>query len=99
MELLQTVRELAVGEPPPVAHEGLAISGDRERYADRLRRLGCECAMTKRRIKTVLPPDFKLRTLYELAGELGVQIRHLDYKKDSLQDIFMKAMENTNGNR
>jgi hypothetical protein len=26
-----------------------------------------------------------------------VQIRRLNYKKDSLEDIFLKAMENGNG--
>ena len=35
--------------------------------------------------------------LYRIAADTEVQIRHLDYKKDSLQDIFLKAMENGNG--
>ncbi len=39
----------------------------------------------------------EIRELYRLAAETDVQIRHLDYKKDSLQDIFLKAMENGNG--
>ena len=35
----------------------------------------------------------EIRDLYRLAAEREVQIRKLDHKKDSLQDIFMKAME------
>ena len=73
----------------------LEIRGDRERYVDGVRELGCECALHgKRRIKMVLPQERTIRELYELAAEQQVQIQHLDYKKDSLQDIFMKAMEN-----
>ena len=39
--------------------------------------------------------------LYRLAHAHEVQIRRLNYKRDSLEDIFLKAMENgttpTNG--
>ncbi len=68
--------------------------GDRERYAESVRGLGAECALhEKRRIKVVLPPARTIRELYQLASEQAVQIWHLDYKKDSLQDIFLKAMD------
>ena len=33
--------------------------------------------------------------LYRLAEERGVQIRRLNYRRDSLEDIFLKAMETT----
>jgi ABC-2 type transport system ATP-binding protein len=57
--------------------------------------LGCECAVDtrSRRIKMVLPDAVEIRNLYELAETHAVQIRRLQYKRDSLQDIFMKAME------
>ncbi len=72
----------------------LEIAGDRERYVEGVRKLGCECALHgKRSIKMVLPPERRIRELYQLAAEQQAQIRHLDYKKDSLQDIFLKAME------
>ena len=32
--------------------------------------------------------------LYRIAFESGVQIRRLNFKRDSLEDIFLKAMEN-----
>ena len=47
----------------------------------------------KQRLKLVLPAGVEVRDLYQLAAERQVQIRRLDYKRDSLQDIFLKAME------
>ena len=44
-------------------------------------------------VKLVLPEGIEVRDLYRLAAERQVQIRRLDYKRDSLQDIFLKAME------
>jgi len=35
-----------------------------------------------------------VRDLYRIASEYDVQIRRLSYKRDSLEDIFLKAMEN-----
>ena len=76
----------------------LRLHGDRETYLERLAELGCESAVdSKGRIRVVLPPELEIRALYEIASQTDVQIRHLDYKKDSLQDIFLKAMEGGNG--
>ena len=47
----------------------------------------------KQKMKLVLPEGVEIRDLYRLAAERQVQIRRLDFKKDSLQDIFLKAME------
>ncbi len=72
----------------------LQIRGDVERYVARVAELGCEVAVDgKQRLRLVLPPTLEIRALYEAAAGDGVQIRHLDYKRDSLQDIFLKAME------
>ena len=60
--------------------------------------LRCECARQgKYRLKMVLPPELPVRELFRIAEGQGVQVRHLDYKKDSLQDIFLKAMGDDNG--
>jgi hypothetical protein len=39
----------------------------------------------------------EVRDLYRIAAEQNMQIRRLSYKRDSLEDIFLKAMENGNG--
>jgi ABC-2 type transport system ATP-binding protein len=75
----------------------LEVRGEREgEFAAAIEGLGCEMAVdAKRRIKMVLPEGMEIRDLYKLAAERQVQIRHLDFKRDSLQDIFLKAMEST----
>jgi hypothetical protein len=38
----------------------------------------------------------EISDLYRLALEHGVQVRRLNFKRDSLEDIFLKAMESGN---
>jgi ABC-2 type transport system ATP-binding protein len=68
--------------------------GDEAAFTAAVEALGVEMADGgKQRLKLVLPAGVEVRDLYRLAAERQVQIRRLDYKKDSLQDIFLKAME------
>ncbi|HEY6352648.1 MAG TPA: ABC transporter ATP-binding protein [Candidatus Angelobacter sp.] len=56
--------------------------------------LGCECAsFGGGRLKIVLPEHVEVRQLYRLAAEQAVQIRRMNFRRDSLEDIFFKAME------
>jgi len=67
-------------------------------FAEGLRGLGCECALAgERRVKMVLGEGADVRDVYRIAAERGVRIRRLNYRRDSLEDIFLKAMENGNG--
>jgi ABC-2 type transport system ATP-binding protein len=60
--------------------------------------MGCECATTSNhRLKIILQGGAEIRDLFRLAAESKVQIRRLAYKRDSLEDIFLKAMENGHG--
>lgn len=69
------------------------LRGNREGFIKALQDKGIDCAEGRRdRLKMVLPPSMEIRELYTLAQDLAVEIRHLDYKRDSLQDIFLKAM-------
>lgn len=62
-------------------------------FLDSVRSLGCECAsFGSGRLKIVLPDNIEVRQLYRLAGEHSVQIRRMNYRRDSLEDIFLKAM-------
>jgi ABC-2 type transport system ATP-binding protein len=71
--------------------------GDDASFTAAVEALGVEMAdggkQGKQTMKLVLPQGVEVRDLYRLAAERQVQIRRLDYKKDSLQDIFLKAME------
>ena len=62
-----------------------------------IQQLGCEYAISGDRLKIVLQEGVEVRDLYRLAEEQQVQLRRLSYKRDSLEDIFLKAMENGYG--
>jgi ABC-2 type transport system ATP-binding protein len=63
-------------------------------FAADIEKLGCACAiMGNNRIKLILSEGTGIRDLYRAAAERNVQIRRLNYKRDSLEDIFLKAME------
>ncbi len=68
--------------------------GDRDTFAAAAEAAGAEVALSgQRRLKMVLPQGLEIRELFKIAAEKEIQIRRLDYKRDSLQDIFLKAME------
>jgi len=72
--------------------------GDNNIFAEEIGKLGCEYALTgKRKLKMVLPPGIEIRDLYRIAARQEIQIRRLDYKRDSLQDIFLRAMGSEHG--
>jgi len=73
----------------------LEARGELKAFVAAVDALGCECAMTSdHRLKIILQQGTEIRDLYRLADEYQVQIRRLAYKRDSLEDIFLKAMEN-----
>jgi ABC-2 type transport system ATP-binding protein len=72
----------------------IETEGDDGTFADAIERLGCACAVTTPgRIKTVLTEGIEIRDIYRLAADRDVQLRRLNYRRDSLEDIFLKAME------
>ena len=72
--------------------------GDSAGFALALEGMGCECALSAHRLKAVLSNGMEIRDIYRLAAERDVQLRRLNYRRDTLEDIFLKAMEtNTNG--
>jgi len=67
-------------------------------FLEALEKLGCETAPgAQGRVKLVLPDGIEVRRLYEIAAVQNVQIRRLNHKRDSLEDIFLKAMETADG--
>jgi ABC-2 type transport system ATP-binding protein len=76
----------------------LETRGDQNSFAAAVADLGCEYALTgDHRVKIVLPDGVEVRDLYRIAAQQQMQIRRLSYKRDSLEDIFLKAMENGHG--
>jgi ABC-2 type transport system ATP-binding protein len=76
----------------------LETVGATERFSVSIRGLGCECAcFPGGRIKLVIPDHIEVRDLYVIASEQGVQIRRMNQRRDSLEDIFLRAMDNELG--
>ena len=73
----------------------LETRGELQKFVEGVSAMGCECAVTSdHRLKIILQDGTEIRDLYRLAAGSQVQIRRLTYKRDSLEDIFLKAMEN-----
>src|SRR6185369_8654440 len=47
----------------------------------------------KGRFKLELPADFDMRRIYGFAAERDLQLRRVSYRQDTLEEIFLKAME------
>lgn len=72
--------------------------GDEGDFVEALEGLGCECAAAgDRRLKMIMSDGVEMRDIYRLAAERNIQLRKLNYRRDSLEDIFLKAMEVGNG--
>jgi ABC-2 type transport system ATP-binding protein len=72
----------------------LETVGDDSGFAEELTTLGCECAKAGMgRLKMVLPVGFEMREIYRVAAGRDLQLRRLNYRRDTLEDIFLKAME------
>src|SRR5438128_4815199 len=76
----------------------LETRGDQKAFAEAVAKTGCEYAVTgEHRLKVILQEGTEVRDLYRLASAAQMQIRRLTFKRDSLEDIFLKAMENGHG--
>jgi ABC-2 type transport system ATP-binding protein len=68
--------------------------GSTDEFAEAMRELGCECACySNGRIKVVMPENVEIRDMYAVAAKRSVQIRRMNHRRDSLEDIFLNAME------
>ena len=69
---------------------GANANGD---FTGAIEKLGCECAVTANRLKLVLTDGIETRDIFRIAAERQVRIRRLNFRRDTLEDIFLKAME------
>ncbi|MBS1833986.1 MAG: ABC transporter ATP-binding protein [Acidobacteria bacterium] len=72
----------------------LETYGVQNGFVEAAEALGCECAaLAGGRVKMVLGTGVEIRDIYKLAAERDLQLRRLSYRRDTLEDIFLKAME------
>jgi len=71
----------------------MEVMGSGAGFSAGLGALGCECVtFGASRLKVVLPPGIEIHDVYRLAAQQNVRIRRLNYRRDSLEDIFLNAM-------
>lgn len=73
------------------------INGKGEAFVSALMALGCDCASFPGsggcgRVRLVMPDGIEVRTIYELAQVHDLLIRRMNYRRDSLEDLFLDAM-------
>lgn len=71
----------------------LETYGANGNFTSAIEKLGCECAITANRLKLVLADGINSSDIFRLAAEQNVRIRRLNFRRDTLEDIFLKAME------
>jgi ABC-2 type transport system ATP-binding protein len=70
--------------------ETYGANGD---FTQAIEKLGCECALSDNRLKMILADGIEIRDVYRVASEHEVRIRRLNFRRDTLEDIFLKAMQ------
>ena len=65
-----------------------------DRFMGALSEIGCDCRMNHQEtIQITLPDGMVNRRIFELAHAHGIQLRHFYAKRDTLEDIFLKVLE------
>ena len=70
----------------------LETYGADDGFTEAIEKLGCECAVTANRLKMILADGVEIRDIYRIAAERQVRIHRLNFRRDTLEDIFLKAM-------
>ncbi|HUG43307.1 MAG TPA: ABC transporter ATP-binding protein [Acidobacteriota bacterium] len=69
------------------------LRGGNAEFIRRIDRLGCQWARAgEYRLKIVLPEAVRVLDLYRAADEANVQLRRFNFKRQSLEDIFLNVM-------
>jgi ABC-2 type transport system ATP-binding protein len=72
----------------------MEMTGNTEAFTEKMQAMGCECArFAGGRVKIVMPDALSQRDLYVTAADTGAEIRRIQTRRDSLEDIFLRAME------
>jgi ABC-2 type transport system ATP-binding protein len=71
----------------------LETYGIQNGFVDAAEKLGCECAaLDGGRVKMILGEGIEVRDIYQLANDRNLQLRRVSHRRDTLEDIFLKAM-------
>jgi ABC-2 type transport system ATP-binding protein len=71
----------------------LEVAGEARGFAESLRSIGADgVSEGEGRWRIVLPPDLDLREIWKLAARHDLAVRKLTHRRDSLEEIFLKAV-------
>lgn len=69
-----------------------------QEFGGTLKGLGCEVEdRGEGRFRVEVPPHLDVRTIFSAAADEGLALRRFERTRDSLQDIFLRAMEDNHG--
>jgi ABC-2 type transport system ATP-binding protein len=74
----------------------LEVKADPKAFARRLVAAGCTLKEQDHRLVACLPPGESEQLLWKVAAESGEQIRHLRPQRSTLEEVFMKALDEDN---
>jgi ABC-2 type transport system ATP-binding protein len=69
------------------------VKADGGGFAQRLGQVGCGVQAREDRLIVRLPPGRSQQLLWQVATEAGEQIRHLRPQRNTLEEVFLKALE------
>jgi ABC-2 type transport system ATP-binding protein len=72
----------------------LEAYGPHAGFAEELTAAGCACEYAGLgKFRAEMPEGFDMRAIFHLAAKRDLQLRKLNYRRDTLEEIFLKAME------
>ena len=76
----------------------ISLQGDKQAFAAEIEKRGCDSAeYADGRLKIVLPEGLSAAEIFMIAPEMGVEVRKMEMKRSTLEDIFLQAVENRHG--
>ena len=83
-------------EPHDRCYE-VRVKADAAPFASRLAEAGCTLVEQNHQLVVRLPPGQTEQLIWGLAAAAGEQIRHLRAQRSTLEEVFLKALEQGNG--
>src|SRR2546423_1957973 len=71
----------------------LELYGANGDFTEAVENLSCECPTTANRLKMIMAGGVEVRDIYKIAAERDGRVWRLKFRRDTLEDIFLKAME------
>lgn len=76
----------------------LDLQGDKEAFTAKIEQRGCSTAeYADGRLKVVLPESLSSAEIFIIALDMNVQVRKMEMKRSTLEDIFLQAVEKRHG--